>query len=165
MLELFLQLGPERLAAADAASAPRPSRPLAWRSFESLPGVAPESAPEASASFDGSGLLSDLGSTTDTLGLGQLTSISSVSDPLATSPVGAALIGLAENDTASWVTRDGQEREMTVLEILYQPEAAGRFAELARDAAREPDSKRDSEWLPAETRRVIPLNLAAKIAP
>lgn len=59
-----------------------------------LSAAAPLSAPEASASFDGSGLLSDLGSTTDTLGLGQLTSISSVSDPLATSPVGAALSGL-----------------------------------------------------------------------
>lgn len=59
-----------------------------------LSAAAPLSTPEASASFDGSGLLSDLGSTTDTLGLGQLPSISSVADPLATSPVGTALSGL-----------------------------------------------------------------------
>lgn len=40
------------------------------------------------------------------------------------------------------------------------------FTGLARrDAGREPESRRDAEWLPAEPRSVIPLNLAAKIPP
>lgn len=42
-------------------------------------------------------------------------------------PVGAALVGLAENETATWITRDGRTREMTLLKILYQPEANGHF--------------------------------------
>ena len=42
-------------------------------------------------------------------------------------PAGAALIGLSKGETLAWTTRDGQTREMTVVEILYQPEANGRF--------------------------------------
>lgn len=42
-------------------------------------------------------------------------------------PAGAALIGLIEGETLSWITRDGQTKELTVVEILYQPEANGRF--------------------------------------
>lgn len=42
-------------------------------------------------------------------------------------PAGAALIGLAEGETLAWVTRDGQTKELTVVEIQYQPEANGRF--------------------------------------
>lgn len=42
-------------------------------------------------------------------------------------PVGMALIGLAQGDVSTWVTRDGQTKKLTVLEILYQPEADGRF--------------------------------------
>jgi regulator of nucleoside diphosphate kinase len=32
-------------------------------------------------------------------------------------PIGAALIGLSEGQTISWVTRDGRERRLTVLEV------------------------------------------------
>lgn len=42
-------------------------------------------------------------------------------------PAGAALIGLSEGEPLSWITRDGQTKELTVVEILYQPEANGRF--------------------------------------
>lgn len=42
-------------------------------------------------------------------------------------PVGAALIGLAEGQTLSWTTRDGRTKELVVQSILYQPEADGRF--------------------------------------
>lgn len=42
-------------------------------------------------------------------------------------PVGAALIGLSVGETLEWTTRDGRDKEMTVVEILYQPEADGRF--------------------------------------
>lgn len=42
-------------------------------------------------------------------------------------PVGAALIGLSVGEILEWTTRDGQDKEMTVIEILYQPEADGRF--------------------------------------
>ena len=42
-------------------------------------------------------------------------------------PAGAALIGLSKGETLAWTTRDGQEKELTVTEIVYQPEANGRF--------------------------------------
>ncbi len=42
-------------------------------------------------------------------------------------PVGVALIGLSEGETARWNTRDGRAKEMTIVEVLYQPEADGRF--------------------------------------
>lgn len=45
----------------------------------------------------------------------------------ALTPAGAALIGLAQSEVAAWVTRDGQTKKLTVVEVLYQPEADGRF--------------------------------------
>jgi regulator of nucleoside diphosphate kinase len=42
-------------------------------------------------------------------------------------PAGVALIGLAKGETLAWITRDGQTKELTVVEILYQPEANGRL--------------------------------------
>jgi len=39
-------------------------------------------------------------------------------------PVGAALLGLAEGQSIDWPTLAGQTR-LTVLEVTYQPEAAG----------------------------------------
>lgn len=42
-------------------------------------------------------------------------------------PAGAALIGLAEGEVATWATRDGQPKKLTLVEVLYQPEADGRF--------------------------------------
>lgn len=42
-------------------------------------------------------------------------------------PLGAALIGLSEGQSLSWTTRDGRTKELTVHNILYQPEADGRF--------------------------------------
>lgn len=42
-------------------------------------------------------------------------------------PLGAALIGLSQGQALSWTTRDGRTKELVVHEILYQPEADGRF--------------------------------------
>lgn len=42
-------------------------------------------------------------------------------------PAGVALIGLAKGETLAWITRDGQTKELTLVEILYQPEANGRL--------------------------------------
>lgn len=42
-------------------------------------------------------------------------------------PVGTALIGLSEGETMEWTTRDGRSKELTVVKVLYQPEADGRF--------------------------------------
>lgn len=42
-------------------------------------------------------------------------------------PAGVALLGLSAGDTATWTTRDGQVKRLTVCEVLYQPEAAGHF--------------------------------------
>lgn len=42
-------------------------------------------------------------------------------------PAGTALIGLSEGETLAWIARDGETRELTVVEILFQPEANGRF--------------------------------------
>ncbi len=42
-------------------------------------------------------------------------------------PAGTALIGLSEGETLAWTARDGQTRELTVVAVLYQPEANGRF--------------------------------------
>ncbi|RQO75881.1 nucleoside diphosphate kinase regulator [Aquitalea sp. FJL05] len=39
-------------------------------------------------------------------------------------PIGAALLGLAEGQSIDWPTLAGQTR-LTVLEVTYQPEAAG----------------------------------------
>lgn len=42
-------------------------------------------------------------------------------------PIGSALLGHAAGQTARWVTRSGKERSLTVLKVLFQPEASGRF--------------------------------------
>jgi regulator of nucleoside diphosphate kinase len=41
------------------------------------------------------------------------------------SPVGNALIGLAVGDSIDWQRPDGASFQLTVLEVLYQPERAG----------------------------------------
>lgn len=42
-----------------------------------------------------------------------------------TSSLGAAFLGLRENDEIDWTFPDGKIKKMRVLEILYQPEASG----------------------------------------
>ena len=41
------------------------------------------------------------------------------------SPVGNALIGLAAGETIDWTRPDGASFQLTVLDVLYQPERAG----------------------------------------
>ncbi|NHZ66223.1 nucleoside diphosphate kinase regulator [Massilia genomosp. 1] len=41
------------------------------------------------------------------------------------SPVGNALIGLAVGDSIDWSRPDGASFQLTVLDVLYQPERAG----------------------------------------
>lgn len=41
------------------------------------------------------------------------------------SPVGTALLGLREGQTITWTTHDGRPRRVTLLRVLFQPEAAG----------------------------------------
>jgi regulator of nucleoside diphosphate kinase len=43
------------------------------------------------------------------------------------SPQGSAMIGLRKGDGIRWPILDGETRALTVLEVIYQPEAAGRF--------------------------------------
>jgi len=43
------------------------------------------------------------------------------------SPTGAALLGLSEGQDIEWTTIDGRRRKLTLLAVLFQPEAAGRF--------------------------------------
>jgi regulator of nucleoside diphosphate kinase len=43
------------------------------------------------------------------------------------SPVGSALLGLAEGDRIDWVHPDGQAIGVEVLEVVWQPERAGAF--------------------------------------
>ena len=42
-------------------------------------------------------------------------------------PVGSALLGLSRGQQIDWPTPDGRKRRLRVLEISYQPEAAGHF--------------------------------------
>ncbi|HXE76798.1 MAG TPA: nucleoside diphosphate kinase regulator [Rhodanobacter sp.] len=42
-------------------------------------------------------------------------------------PVGSALLGLAQGQKIDWPTPHGKVRHLRVLEISYQPEAAGQF--------------------------------------
>lgn len=42
-------------------------------------------------------------------------------------PVGSALLGLARGQQIDWPTPDGRQRRLRVLEVSYQPEAAGHF--------------------------------------
>jgi regulator of nucleoside diphosphate kinase len=41
------------------------------------------------------------------------------------SPIGSALIGLAVGDTIEWARPGGELFQLTVLELVYQPERAG----------------------------------------
>jgi len=41
-------------------------------------------------------------------------------------PVGAALIGLEEGQSIVWETRSGSQKSLTVLKVLFQPEAQER---------------------------------------
>jgi regulator of nucleoside diphosphate kinase len=43
------------------------------------------------------------------------------------SPQGSAMIGLRKGDGVRWPILDGEARALTVLEVIYQPEAVGRF--------------------------------------
>lgn len=43
-------------------------------------------------------------------------------------PVGAALLGLRVGQTISWPMPDGQTRTVRVIEVVWQPEAAGDFS-------------------------------------
>jgi regulator of nucleoside diphosphate kinase len=40
-------------------------------------------------------------------------------------PVGSALLGMREGETNTWNGLDGRRRTVTVLKVLYQPEAHG----------------------------------------
>ncbi len=40
-------------------------------------------------------------------------------------PVGSALLGLTKGQQIDWPTTDGRQRRLRVLDIAYQPEAAG----------------------------------------
>lgn len=42
-------------------------------------------------------------------------------------PVGAALLGLRTGDTINWALPGGAAAHLEVLELLYQPEAAGDY--------------------------------------
>lgn len=42
-------------------------------------------------------------------------------------PVGSALLGLSRGQQIDWPTPDGRKRRLRVLEISYQPEAAGHY--------------------------------------
>jgi regulator of nucleoside diphosphate kinase len=42
-------------------------------------------------------------------------------------PVGSALLGLAQGQQIDWPMPDGRMRRLKVLDIAYQPEAAGHF--------------------------------------
>lgn len=39
------------------------------------------------------------------------------------SPVGSALLGMREGETSAWRGLDGRQRSVTILKVLYQPEA------------------------------------------
>jgi regulator of nucleoside diphosphate kinase len=40
-------------------------------------------------------------------------------------PLGTALLGLREKQSITWTTRDGRPRRVTLLSVMFQPEAAG----------------------------------------
>lgn len=42
-------------------------------------------------------------------------------------PVGAALIGLAEGQSIGWITMSGATRRITLTGVAWQPERAGRY--------------------------------------
>lgn len=51
-------------------------------------------------------------------------------------PLGAALVGLAEGQTMSFETSDGTARHVTIVKVLSQPKEDGRAAEPRATAAR-----------------------------
>jgi regulator of nucleoside diphosphate kinase len=44
-----------------------------------------------------------------------------------TAPVGAALFGLSVGEEIEWPVPNGKTRKLKILDVLFQPEAAGRF--------------------------------------
>ncbi len=42
-------------------------------------------------------------------------------------PVGTALLGLREGDSIEWPVPSGKQRALTVVSVLFQPEAEGRY--------------------------------------
>ena len=42
-------------------------------------------------------------------------------------PVGTALLGLTEGDSIEWPVPSGKHRALTVVSVLFQPEAEGRY--------------------------------------
>ncbi|ETS32895.1 MULTISPECIES: nucleoside diphosphate kinase regulator [Photorhabdus] len=55
-------------------------------------------------------------------------SLQDSSDQLSVmAPLGAALLGLRIGDEISWKLPNGEETRVKVLELLYQPEAAGEY--------------------------------------
>ncbi|MCE1631218.1 nucleoside diphosphate kinase regulator, partial [Enterobacter hormaechei] len=55
-------------------------------------------------------------------------SLQDSSDQLSVmAPLGAALLGLRIGDEISWELPNGEETRVKVLELLYQPEAAGEY--------------------------------------
>ncbi len=42
-------------------------------------------------------------------------------------PVGTALLGLTESDSIEWPVPSGKQRVLTVVAVLFQPEAEGRY--------------------------------------
>ena len=43
------------------------------------------------------------------------------------SPVGTALLGLAEGQTAQWVAPNGAQASAKILEVVFQPEESGEY--------------------------------------
>lgn len=43
------------------------------------------------------------------------------------SATGAALLGLSQGQTIDWIDMGGRRKSLTLLQVLYQPEAAGRL--------------------------------------
>jgi regulator of nucleoside diphosphate kinase len=40
-------------------------------------------------------------------------------------PLGTALLGLSEGQSIAWTARDGRQRRVSLVSVLFQPEAAG----------------------------------------
>jgi regulator of nucleoside diphosphate kinase len=56
----------------------------------------------------------------------------SAADPVSAresvlSPIGSALFGLTEGQSIDWPDESGRVRRYTLLKVIFQPEAAGRF--------------------------------------
>jgi hypothetical protein len=53
-------------------------------------------------------------------------------------PVGSALLGLSVEQSIEWCFPDGRPRTLLVVELLYQPEAAGNANPLGNSRAGSP---------------------------